>query len=352
MPSTRPHSRETSISSHSICQNMPMKAVNFKHKGDSGFFTCLLSYLEAYQLQVKKIEKMRSHVYTLHLTNGQIFVLKNFADLKKWNMQKILTAFLKQSGFTTTYEFYTFIPPLNYKDRLYCLIEYIKPHNEKFHFFNHENRKEGLRLLSNFHRASEAITANLSGEVPTFNQIKKWEERLGLFKSFLPVIGHYVSEVILEDWIAWACWSLKGMRKFEHLIRKETNTIIHGDVAHHNFLRRFDGALCLIDFDLVSLAPPIIDYLQYANRILPSVNYDLNALWNYKELKQFQSNPAFLYALAYPTDIFREWNRLNKENLLGSQPHLYSVWKMSVEDFTARMAFNKSVARMVENPNR
>lgn len=288
----------------------------------------------------------------LQLANGQIFVLKKFADLKKWNIQKKLTAFLKQSGFTTTYEFYSFIPPLKYKDRLYCLIEYIKPHNEKFHFFNHENRKEGLRLLSDFHRSSNGLTADLSGEVPTFNQIGKWEERLEIFKSFLPVIGHFVSEVILKDWIAWASWSLNGMRKFEHLIRKETNTIIHGDVAHHNFLRRSDGALCLIDFDLVSLAPPIIDYLQYANRILPTVNYDLNALWNYMELKKFLENPFFLYALAYPTDIFREWNRLIKENRLESQPLLHSVWKITVEDFTARMAFNRSVARIVENPNR
>lgn len=275
-------------------------------------------------------------------------VLKQFADHKKWSIQTKLTAYLKKAGFTETYDFYTSIPPLYYKNRLYSLIEYIKPHHEKFHFFKHENRKEGLRLLSSFHQHSSGIIADLIGEIPVFSQINKWEERLQFFQNSQHAIIPYVSEGILRDWIDWASWSLNGMRKYEHFLRNEPNTVNHGDVAHHNFLRRFDGTLCLIDFDLVSVAPPMLDYLQYVNRILPSIKFDFNTLWNYQEFKEYQTNPAFLYALAFPTDIFREWNRLIKENRLGSQSYLHTVWKMTVEDFTKRMSFNQSVARLVE----
>ncbi|RUQ27772.1 aminoglycoside phosphotransferase [Peribacillus cavernae] len=260
-----------------------------------------------------------------------------------------LTAFLKETGFTKTYEFCSLIPPFLYKNRLFSLIEYIKPHKEKFHFFNEGNREEGLGLLSQFHSASHEMAVELYGEVPTFNQIYKWEERLRLFESSIPIISIYVSDFILKELISWASWSLNGMRLFKRLFREEKNTIIHGDVAHHNFLRSFDGTLCLIDFDLIAVAPAAMDYLQYANRILPSVNYDHNALWNYKELSFYKTNPAFLYALAFPTDIFREWNRLIKENRMGNQSYLHEVWKLTVEDFNDRMVFYSNMAGMVEN---
>jgi hypothetical protein len=326
-----------------------MRAMNFKQKGDSDFLNCLLSYLEDHQLEVKKIETVRSNVYLLKQKNGQFFILKGFANQDKWHRQKKLTDCLRKNGFLKTYEFYSQIPAFQYKNRSFAFIEYIQPHKEKFHFFAEENRREGLSLLSHFHRASRGALAELSGEIPAFDQIQKWEERLRSFKSVLPIISSYVSDFILQKWISWALWSLKGMKFFEDSLYNEEHTIVHGDVAHHNFLRRSDGALCLIDFDLMTAGPAAIDYLQYANRILPSVNFNASLLWNYKELTHYQTNPAFLYALAYPTDIFREWNRLIKENRLGNPSQLHAVWKMTVQDFTYRMDFNRKMGMMVKS---
>ncbi|RFU65848.1 aminoglycoside phosphotransferase [Peribacillus glennii] len=347
MPVNQRHTNGTKCSSHSTFQNTPMKAVKYKYKGDSDFFACLLSYIESHKLFAKKIERIRNQVFLLHLNNGQKLIVKKFADRKKWHFQHKLTSLLKYAGFSATYEFYSSIPPFEYDGCFYGLIEYIKPHPEKFHFFNHENRQEGLRLLSQFHQATKRIAHDSSLEVSTFNQLKKWEERLLVFKSMLPQISRTISEDLLLEWISWASWSLNGMRKFEDLIQKEEIAIIHGDVAHHNFLRRNDRELCLIDFDLAAIAPAVIDYLQYANRILPSINYSMNRLGEYDQLKPLLTNVAFLYGLAFPTDIFREWNRLLRENRMGSHPQFHSVWKMTVESFPERIAFNRTLAWMV-----
>ncbi|PLT34572.1 aminoglycoside phosphotransferase family protein [Bacillus sp. V5-8f] len=324
-----------------------MKAVTYKYKGDSDFFDCLLSYLKSHHLNVKNIDRIHKQVLLLHLNSGQKLIVKNFSSLKKWLFQKKLTSLLKQSGFSSTYEFCDGIPPFEYDGSFYPLIEYIKPHPQKFNFHSYENRKQGLRLLSKFHQATKGIVHDPSLEVPIFNQLKKWEERLLVFKSFVPQISVIVSEDLLREWISWASWSLNGMGKFEHLLQEKDIAIIHGDVAHHNFLRRNDGELCLLDFDLAALAPAAIDYLQYSNRILPSINYNLDGLREYDELKPFLKNLAFLYALAFPTDIFREWNRLFRENRTGSHPNFHTVWKMTVESFPERMAFNRSLAWLV-----
>ncbi|RFU62781.1 phosphotransferase [Bacillus sp. V59.32b] len=311
--------------------------------GDSDFINCLFSYLENHGLKAKNIKKIRGTVYLLTLKNRQVLILKGFADQETLHRQQKMTFLLNRNGFTHTYKIFTEIPPFSYNGRLFSLIEYIQPHKDTFHFFHDGNRKDGLRLLSQFHHASKKILAELSGKVPSFNQIQRWEERLEKFNSILPLVSFYVSDFILTEYKAWASWSLNGMKFFEHSLLNEENTIIHGDVAHHNFLRRSDGTLCLIDFDLMAVGRAAFDYLQFANRILPSVNYDADALWRYPELKQYQTNPAFLYALTYPTDIFREWNRLVKEN--GIEKH--AVWKLTVQDFNARMVFNREIARTI-----
>lgn len=320
-----------------------MKAMDYKDKGDSDFINCLFSYLETHGLKAKKIKKIRGSVYLLTLIDRQLFILKGFADLEIISKQRTLTSLLQRNGFRATYKMFSEVPPFSYNAQLFSLIEYIQPHEDMYHFFDEGNRKEGLRLLSDFHRASRKILTEVSDIVPTFNQILRWEERLETFKRILPAVRFYVADFMLNEYCAWASWSLNGMKWFEQSLLQEENTIIHGDVAHHNFLRRSDGTLCLIDFDLMAVGPAAIDYLQFANRVLPSLNYEADALWTYPELKPYQTNPAFLYGLTYPTDIFREWNRHVKMSRLDS----HAVWKLTVQDFNARMSFNTTIARTI-----
>jgi len=97
------------------------------------------------------------------------------------------------------------------------------------------------------------------------------------------------------------------MIKNKEYFLKKPYCIIHGDVAHHNFILGNDG-LYLIDFDLAKMAPDILDDLQFCNRILPHLDWSLEKLSMYKPLEKNLQEKSFLSALIYPTDLLREWN--------------------------------------------
>ena len=111
--------------------------------------------------------------------------------------------------------------------------------------------------------------------LPTFHLVEKWEERSTLFKRNLPLISFFLEREIITELINWVEWSLSGLRQEKDTLEKLPKAILHGDVAHHNFMRTSKGDLFLIDFHLISIGPEIADYLQYANRILPFLNWSL-----------------------------------------------------------------------------
>jgi thiamine kinase-like enzyme len=318
-----------------------MKVVNskFDKGGDSVFRTRLLHCLDHAGIPLKKIMKLRENVYLVY-SYKDIFILKGFANKNRLLLQKNFTNYLRETGFTQSYIFYD--EPANFKhsNSYFAWIEYIHPSSEKFSYKQVKDRQEGLQLLTKYHLAA-ADFEHLNKT--TYNQLKKWKERLSLFKKNIQVLEKYVSQKILSAWLYWGYWAIEGMEKYEHLLWDDIHTVIHGDVAHHNFLRKTNGELYLIDFDLISYGPALFDYLQYGNRILPYIQNE-DELWDYPQFNQYKNNRAFLYALAFPADIFREWNRIVRENLVHNHSYLHSIWKLTVEDFSKRMEFNETLA--------
>ncbi|MFD4930856.1 phosphotransferase [Peribacillus butanolivorans] len=306
----------------------------------SVFYTRLLSYLNR---RPKNIHHLQSSVYLITFEKDPPLILKGFDSFEKWDRQRELTSLLKQKGFTQTYYIHQNLMPFQFEGKWYGSIDYLPPSKKKFRYSNQRDRLEGIQLLESFHDVSE----HLYIKAPVFDQSKKWKERLSLFKKNFSYIRQYVSGEIIKEWIGWGEWALEGFEKNQSLWNKGKKVIIHGDCAHHNFLRKADGTLTLIDFDLMASAPRCIDYLQYANRISNHLEDAATMLWQIPQLKKYQSDPAFLYALTYPTDIFREWNRQNK-----SSSQLHSVWKMTVEDFSERMEMNEKLKEKISSLNR
>ena len=286
------------------------------------------------------IRKLRGDVYLIDFKNEDPLILKGFSSYEKWNKQQMLTHLLKKNGFTQTYEMYQEPKPFQLDGIWYSFIEYLPVSKDSFTFTSKKNRIEGAQILEAFHDNAD----NISLQLPLFNQVRKWQGRLALFRQNARAIRAHIPATIVNEWIYWGEWSLKGIVVYQKFLYQEKNTITHGDCAHHNFLRKQDGQLALIDFDLIAKAPRIYDYLQYANRILPHLDNPTNEIWDYPQIKAYQENPAFLYALAYPSDIFREWNLLFKTRF-----HLDHVWKISVQDFEKRIDLNKNLAKLVNN---
>ncbi|MCM2531526.1 aminoglycoside phosphotransferase family protein [Neobacillus pocheonensis] len=317
--------------------------------GDDSYFDRLLSYFRS-QFSEKIIDfvPFRKSVFLLK-TEKNTYMIKGYHIYSRLRLQEAFTATLRKEGFSKTYLFVS--PPV--KEQLFfegmhwgCM-EYIEPNKIPFSFHSQKNRQEGMELLEQFHLVTSTFEARYRTLIPNAHLLEKWSERFNIFLKNLPFIEYFINESFLSEIVSWANWSLTGMEQNRFFFLKEPFAILHGDVAHHNFLRDFAGRLQLIDFDLISIGPNSLDYLQYANRILPFMDWSFNKLARMKQLQPFLNENAFLFALAFPADIFREWNRIIREKTYTDHTKFKQVMSMTIGQFYLRKQFFDQVKNMV-----
>lgn len=333
-----------------LAQEILMKAVNFidRKRGDEGENIRLLtSFQKQFPYKINEVYPIRGNVFKINTSKGN-FVLKGYSSYSRLKLQEAFTSSLKKEGFYQTYSFISLNQdPILYNNKYFGCLQYIEPHHRSFSYVNETERHEGLDLLDQFHRVTQYSVQRYQTILPEFNLQKKWSERWNQFHQNINVVSNYISKEIILEWLNWADWSLDGIKKHYQFIEKEPAVILHGDVAHHNFLRSKSGKLYLIDFDLISMGPSCLDLLQYANRILPFINWDITILAQYKSLNRLFSNKAFIYALAYPTDLFREWNRMLRERSSQNSWKLQQVMDQSYLKMASRQQFIMKLKSMV-----
>ncbi|WP_442595199.1 phosphotransferase [Neobacillus sp. D3-1R] len=327
-----------------------MKAVNMidRKRGDDGVNIRLLSsFQKQFPYKIKELYPLRDHVFKIKTSKGS-FILKGYSSYNRLKLQETFTSSLHKEGFNNTYSFIILDQdPIMYENKYFGCIQYIEPHKRTFSYISDNERQEGLSLLDNFHEITKQSVGRYQSILPEFNLQKKWLERRDQFVKNTPIISHYISSDLIKEWLNWADWSLEGIIKNEHIIESEPSVILHGDVAHHNFLRGKSGKLYLIDFDLISIGPRSMDLLQYSNRILPFINWNLNSLIRYKSLKDLFRNQSYIYALVYPTDLFREWNRFIRENHFRDVYKLQNLINQTLSKMQLRQEFTKQLQKLV-----
>lgn len=325
-----------------------MKMAVKKGQGDD-YNDRLLSYLkQQFKERIVKITPIRDSVYFIQ-TDRNLYIIKGYSKFKKLRLQETFTATLRQEGFDTTYLYLPdlFKEPAFFEGEYFGCMEYLQPHSKEFTYHLHSNRKEGLELLSKFHSVTSSCVKRYKTLLP-YNDIQaKWLERQRVFTKNISQIRHYLNEKYINELLDWSNWALKGINENEGYFLKKPHVILHGDVAHHNFLRDTDGQLNLIDFDLIGIGPACLDILQYANRILPFIDWSLEELKGYPQIAKYLQEKPFLYALAYPTDILREWNRIMREYKHPKQRHYLQVIEITLEQFDLRRKFFKELKREV-----
>jgi thiamine kinase-like enzyme len=326
------------------------RVVNFidrKRGGESENIRLLSTFQKQFPYQIKEIYPIRDHVFKINTTKG-VFILKGYSSYSRLKLQETITASLQKEGFHKTYSYLQLDQdPIVYQNKYFGCLPFIEPHHRSFTFENEKERQEGLTLLNEFHRVTKNSVKRYQTILAEFNIQKKWTERFDEFVKNTKVVSKFIPNDIISEWIYWAKWSLEGIKKHHSSIEKEHPVILHGDVAHHNFLRSKDGKLFLIDFDLISIGSKHIDLLQYANRILPFINWELNHLYQYKGFDTLLFQPVYLYALVYPTDLFREWNRVIREGIEKNPFRLQIVMKQSILMLNLRQQFNTDLINMV-----
>ncbi|WP_231507604.1 phosphotransferase [Bacillus sp. UNC41MFS5] len=329
-----------------------MRAFNTPNhkKGDDDYFDRLLSYFQSqfYERILQMVPIRKSVIYLR--TDKNTYVLKGYHTNNRLRLQEAFTATLKKEGFGKTYLFLTsqVREQLFFEGTYFGCMEYIPPSKSVFSFHSHKNRQEGIELLEQFHQTTASFEARYRTLLPKGHLIEKWSERLNVFTNNLPYLGYFINEPVITEMLAWADWSLEGMENNRSFFQTEPPLILHGDVAHHNFLRDTGGQLNLIDFDLISIGPASFDYLQYANRILPYLDWSFEKLSSLKQIKKYLHEAAFLYALAYPADIFREWNRMIREKSYMDHMKYKQVMDLTISQFYARKKFIDHLKKLVD----
>lgn len=333
------------------CRVMMKRAmnINIKKGGDDFFNNRLFSYLsKELDANIQGIKQLRGNVYLVH-TKTSRFILKGYRDIRKLKIQEAFTSSLRKSGFDHSYSFY--IQPNNtlyFQKEYYGCIEYIEPNDTAFHYEHEYDRNEGIELLNKFHEKTMGLAPSYTSLIPKTDLVRKWRQRRVEFTKNLPQINYFISKDLTKDFLKWADFSLQGFIGKRNILETDSPAILHGDVAHHNFLRSKEGKLYLIDFDLISTGSTAYDMVQYANRILPFLEWKMESLANVKHLSNWLNNEAFLYGLLYPADILREWNRLLREGQNSNPFRTAPIVEMTVSQFQQRKQFHEDVKSMLK----
>lgn len=324
-----------------------MKAKTF---GDDVFNNRLLSiFNKSVPFTVFKLKKIRDNVYFIE-TDRRAYILKGYSSLNRLQLQEAFTSTLKNQGFLQTYSFHRFTEkPIYFNKKYWGWIEYLEPHRDTFTYISEANRIAGLELLHSFHLTTKQFANSFEQVIPPFNLMEKWLERSRQFAKNEPVIANYLPESMYKKLLEWGNLALVGMKRENQVFGDDTHPVIlHGDVAHHNFLKSKSGKLHLIDFDLISIGHESADLLQYANRILPYLNWSLQSLAKHPLYQHYLQHRAFLYALMYPTDIFREWNRIIKNGSCNRPKKLIQAIELTTNQIQLRAQFIKELKNVVK----
>jgi hypothetical protein len=310
-----------------------------------------LSFLlkKEYGFQVEKVTPIKRNVWMID-TSERIYVLKGYASFRQAALQIIFMKSLKQTGFQAVpcLRTNTLNSGIVYFHNLYWILQDYISSQTPFRFTSSQDRSDGPNLLEQYHHYSWRLLRHpfLRLHLPRYHLYTKWLQRYERFLYFLPFIRQKITQEKMEFILYSANLSLKNLIRFYHSLSEETNSIIHGDVASHNFVRADDDQLYLIDYDLIAIAPKSIDYLQYANRILPFLDWSLIELQKLPQVNEQLTKKWFLSALMFPADLLREWNAAMTKYLL-ERSFLMRVIEYTNSQFASRKQFVEEIYHMI-----
>lgn len=305
------------------------------------------SFKQQYGSKVEQINHLkRNHVLLLDTDQGP-YVLKIYREETSIRWQE---KFIEQMQEKKAKGIVPFLKNLNNNcanlvpntSMVYGVMPYIPGVAINPHHYNQV--KNGIKLLSHFHKYGVGIYGKHQMIPFQSNLYKKWKERLEMFEHSIKLlqqgdirqdglyklVGPYANEAI-----EWARCSLNLMPQAYMLYLEEQaqweRQIAHLDVAPHNFLILNDNHYYLIDYDLVDYSPPLLDVVQFINRILYHYEWSLEVA--YQLIEEYKATyplslmqqKIFPILLIYPNDLFREWLGVwkNKEGYHPAKVYQY-----------------------------
>lgn len=198
------------------------------------------------------------------------------------------------------------VPIIPTDDPLFIMqpwIEGTKPVN----FRRRIDRTDSLSALQALHKTKEHIDWDASPYLHRYQLLDKWRERLDRFIENRDAFGSFIRKQAVDEIILYGEEALPIVKKNNRKLSGQT--LLHGDVVHHNILRDGNGLIRFIDFDLACSGPPGTELALWMHRVLPNVGYNLEFLLA-EQSPLGDLDEASMSMLLYPNELLREWLHL------------------------------------------
>ncbi|MDC3415650.1 phosphotransferase [Aquibacillus salsiterrae] len=259
-------------------------------------------------MKVVSIYPIKENVYQIKTANGKVYILKGNNSLsvvvQQWR-------FFKQLNESKHINKFVPFPHgeewMVWDEKVWTIAPFIN--GETLHFSSEVDRQQALETVKLFHGLAEGT--KIKQPILRHPLYVKWTKRITKLKYTESTMRKSGFSTLYLDLLSTTESRLSHFENF-HWFDLEHNamrnwTWIHGDVASHNFIRDRDGAVHLIDFDLLSLSPLLYDHIQLGQRFLPFIQWDIDQLLGYCSLTNKQDINLWLYGITIPSDLIREW---------------------------------------------
>ena len=286
-----------------------MKNKNHLKRGDFNSNRLFFYLKKVEKLQIKHVNKIKENLYKVGTFNTT-FILKGFTDELTVQTNVVINQHLQQEHFFQCVSYYQFVNGNYYieLDNMFWAMTTYIPQMRKVSFTYKRDREAGILLLRALHDTSKNLSL-LKNFVPAERNIENWLIRLQRFEHNAALLIDLIDEHTIKDIISYSKQSLLTLQQLP-FSKEEEHVLLHGDVASHNFLKGKDEQFYIIDFDLASIGPKEWDYVQFTNRILPSIGWDEKKFLQMPILPSLlKNNQRYRVAITFPMDILREGNK-------------------------------------------
>lgn len=195
------------------------------------------------------------------------------------------------------------VPVLSHEDHLTFMQPWLV-NAKSVSFKSRADRTDSLEALHALHETSSTVDWPAAPYLHVYPLVKKWEDRLIRFEAIREACEVYIGKSHVDEILLHAIQALKIVRKTYNV--EANDTLLHGDVVHHNILRDQDGLIRFIDFDLASIGPAGTEIALWIHRVLPQIDYNLAYLMEEQpSLQKLDKSSKAL--LLYPNELLREW---------------------------------------------
>lgn len=185
-----------------------------------------------------------------------------------------------------------------------------------------DDRKLTLHVLQTLHQTGKEIDWTELNLLPYYGLKEKWNRRFERFIEHESAL----TELLEDNYKKIVKQAEKALTYIEATkYVPERQTLLHGDVVHHNFMIGDEG-IKLVDFDLAALGQKTDEIILWLHRVLPNVNYNLTDLMN--EHPTLQEVRHKLHYLLYPNEVMREalyYLKLSPRQQQACYPFIQSV---------------------------